>query len=256
MQYTVSRLHAFFTDNFSTLNRANASAIILSPVAYATPYSKFQYPQSGQCLCNQSGTRHGSSRTWNFSTLNRANASAIGVTDALTSGLITFQYPQSGQCLCNFALLNERSWYLVAFQYPQSGQCLCNPSRPKSHIASGPTFQYPQSGQCLCNFIMSLPILCFVKYFSTLNRANASAMSAGMCAHMTSTKISVPSIGPMPLQCIVSHVTMHASLYFSTLNRANASAMMVIARMRALYRHFSTLNRANASAIMTKIRSP
>ena len=86
--------------HFSTLVRANASATNASAVG-DNGTSLFQYPRSGQCVCNLAINSKGGNLNTYFSTLVRANVSATILPADETDLYEEFQYPRSGQCVCN-----------------------------------------------------------------------------------------------------------------------------------------------------------
>jgi len=81
--------------HFSTLVRANASATNASAVG-DNGTSLFQYPRSGQCVCNLAINSKGGNLNTYFSTLVRANVSAtdgkLGETSTTFEGLAQMRW--------------------------------------------------------------------------------------------------------------------------------------------------------------------
>jgi len=84
-------------EHFSTLVRVNGSATLREHLV-GDNLAQFQYPRSGQWLCNRVRDRHLQVIT-HFSTLVRVLQPTRELTHVGTN--TQFQYPRSGQWLCN-----------------------------------------------------------------------------------------------------------------------------------------------------------
>jgi len=160
--------------NFSTLVRANVSATAWNCWIYYR-VRIFQYPRSGQCLCNNPCHAVSLIPYGNFSTLVRANVSATTPTDeAYGRDQVHFSTLVRANVSATYKKYNALEKKCI-ISVPSFGpMCLQRPPVMSRAWRVAP-FQYPRSGQCVCNLSENRLLTSSIRYFSTLVRANVSA---------------------------------------------------------------------------------